>query len=64
MTVFRPVEPTAERGATPREGPGRRPDKRPVGERFCQGEVGEAMWESPTVPGILDGDIHDEIPEM
>ena len=63
MAIVEPVEPAHERRAHPREGPGQGPDKWPISERFCQGEVRESMWEGPAVPGILDGDIHDENPE-
>ena len=62
MSIVGPVEPAHERRADPGERPGERPDQWPVNERFCKGKVREPIWEGPTVPGILDGDIHDEIP--
>jgi len=60
VSIFGPVEPACERRAHPGEGPGKGPEG-PIRERLCQGDVREPMWEGPTVPGILDGDIHDEI---
>lgn len=59
MAIFSPVEPAHEGRARPGRGPGKGPDEWPVDERFCQGEVGESVWEGPTVPGKLDGDLHD-----
>lgn len=59
MTIFRPVEPAPERRATPREGPGRGPDKWPI--RLSQGEVSKAMWKTPAVPGIFNGNFHNEV---
>lgn len=62
MSVVGPVEPAHERRAYPGEGPGEGPEQGPVSERFCHGEVREPMWEGPAVPGVLDGDIHGEVP--
>lgn len=62
VSIVRPVEPAHERRAYPGEGPGEGPEQGPVSERFCQGEVRMPMWVGPTVPGILDGNIHDEVP--
>lgn len=61
MAIVGPIEPAHKGWAHPGEGPGHGPDKWPIRERFRHGEVRESMWEGPTVPGILDGDIHDEI---
>lgn len=63
VAIVGPAEPAHDGRAHPGERPGQGPEKRPIGERLCHGEVGEARWEDPTVPGKLDGDIHDEIPK-
>lgn len=61
VAIVRPAEPAHDGRAHPGEGPGQGPEKWPIRERLCHGEVGEARWEDSTVPGILDGDIHGEI---
>lgn len=63
VAIVRPAEPAHDGRAHPGERPGQGPEKWPIGERLCHREVGEARWEDPTVPGKLDGDIHDEIPK-
>lgn len=62
MSIVGPVEPAHKQRAHPGEGPGEWPHHWPVSERFGHGEVRKSMWERPAVPGILDGDIHGEIP--
>lgn len=62
MAIVGPVEPPHEGRAHPGEGPGQGPDNWPVSGRVCQGEISESMWEDAPVPGILDRDIHYEIP--
>lgn len=62
VAIVGPAEPAHDGRAHPGERPGQGPENRPIGERLGHGEVGEARWEDPTVPGKLDGDIHDEIP--
>lgn len=64
MAIVEPVEPAHKGRAHPGERPGQGPDKWPIRERFCKGEVRKSMWEGPTVPGILDGDVHVEIPKV
>lgn len=58
VAIVRPAEPAHDGRPHPGEGPGQGPEKWPIRERLCHGEVREARWEDPTVPGILDGDIH------
>lgn len=61
MSIVRPVEPAHDGRTHPREGPGQGPEKWPIRERLCHGEVRKARWEDSAVPGKLDRDIHDEI---
>lgn len=60
VAIVRPAEPAHDGRAHPREGPGQGPEKWPIRDRLCHGEVGEARWKDPTMPGKLDRDIHDE----
>lgn len=60
VAIVRPAEPAHDGRAHPGEGQGQGPEKRPVRDGLCHGEVGEARWEDPTMPGKLDRDIHDE----
>lgn len=60
VAIVRPAEPAHDGRTHPGEGPGQGPEKWPIRDRLCHGEVGEARWEGPAVPGKLDRDIHDE----
>ena len=60
MSIVRKVEPAHQRRAHEGVGEGEGHHHLPVSERFCQGEVREAVWEGPAVPGVLDGNIHGE----
>lgn len=64
VPIFRPVEPACEQRTHPGEGPGEGPHQGPISERFCQGEVSQPMRKGPAIPGVLDGDIHDEMSEV
>lgn len=60
VTIVRPAEPAHDGRAHPGKGPGQGPEKWPIRDRLCHGEVGDARWEEPTMPGKLDRDIHGE----